>query len=150
MSLPHGYDFVRCNSLETVVCRSSAVVFSPLDYPDSGPIREYTADANRLYIRTVGRTPRNLFAGDTFENVDETQTFFFTVTRATDTVIGPLNEREFTTQFGNLDSFSWKQPRHPMQYIVFGILGSCVLIPFALIGMLIWLVFRKRKPADAG
>ena len=140
----------RCNSLETVVCRSSAVVFSPLDYPDSGPIREYAADANQLYIRTVGRTPRSLFAGDTFENVDETQTFFFAVAPSSDTVIGPLSEQDFATQFGNLDSFNWKQPRHPLQYIVFAILGSCVLIPFAIIGALIWFIFRKRKPADAG
>ena len=87
-----SYEFVRCNSVETVITAAGgSIIFSPLDYDGIGPIRAYADDSGYLILRTVGRENRP----EALEGPIENQTWYFTIDRSTDIVEGPFSPEIF-------------------------------------------------------
>lgn len=90
-SIGGGYEFVRCNSVETVVCdTSSNVVFTPKHYVGVGPILKYAHSNGYLLLFTAGREIRE--AGR-FESADFSKRYCFAISRSV--VDGPFLENEF-------------------------------------------------------
>ena len=151
MRMPNGYEFVDCSNIDTVICppNSSSVIFAPDDYPKVGPIEEYATTNSFIFLRTAGRKPRNRYAGDTSEEVDENATFYFIIATANDTVAGPFSIRQFKSHAdvksaGNL---KWKTPRNPLATVVITVaLGTFTFMLIAA-GTITWYLF---KPASTG
>lgn len=156
---PH-YRIVRANSLDVSLVRadSASLIYTPRDFPSAGPIVGYEVTPTHILLRTVGRKPRQLFAGDTFEDVDDSQEFYFLVDKADDRLTGPLTNTDFFNQaiVRQHGSPQWIAPTHPrpeelreLQWLVLGygvvLFGGPVLL-LLFFGVLIWWILR-RAPA---
>ncbi len=146
--MPNGFEFVRCNSVDTVVCPpgSSTVIFSPYDFDGVGPIREFATTNKYVFLRNAGRKTRNLFAGDEFQEVDASRHYYFIISTGDYSKIGPLTQAEFTNHqvVRSTGSLNWKSPVNPVRYFVLAVLGSCLSIPAILIAIIIWRLRKSR------
>ena len=127
------HSIVRANSLDVMLCRGSSVILAPTDYPDVGPIVDYAVGNAHIFTRHIGRTPRNLFAGDTFEELDTSQEFFFVVDRNSDSVSGPFSAVQFQANpnVAQAAPIQWQEPSNPN--IARPILGSLMFLAFSAI-----------------
>lgn len=128
LSIDDNYKIVKSNTLDIALCRADGTgVISPLAYEGVGPIVEYAVTPMHIFTRNHGRMRRGLFAGDTFEDVDKSREYFFIVTKADDSVRGPLSEAEFVVDpsiraTGPID---WDYPWNPIGFV-------CLAIPLAI------------------
>ena len=130
-----GYDFVRCNATETVISRSSRVVFSPLDYPEVGPIKNYCLTPEALFLQTVGRKRVSSNPKNTFEGPDRSRTFFFLIDRSSDVVAGPLDENQFLSATQqNSRTIQWQSVSQSSLMVIAAVCFAClVLLVFIVI-----------------
>ena len=126
------YDFVRCNSVETVIARKAGgIVFSPLDYSGIGPVRFFAENDRYLFLKTVGRKRYSDRPENDFEGADSTKQFLFILDQSSEQVVGPLSVSEFedrtSQQVSDLD---WKRPRPIWPLFIRGLatIGLLVLI----------------------
>ena len=149
--MPNGYEFVRCNSIDTVVCppNSSSVIFSPFDYPKVGPIREFATTDSFVFLHTLGRKPRNLFAGDAFEEIDDSIDFYFIIATRNDSVAGPFSFAQFQNHADTKSAaaINWRTPQHPIANFVFWLGALCTSIPLLLVVAVVWFTFKKANKA---
>lgn len=111
-SLSASYDFVSCNSVETVIAnKSGEAVFTPMDYPGVGPIQFLADDGMNLLLKTAGR--KRMYPGEKnrrLEMSDPTKEFYFIV-KFNDEVMGPFDEDEFQSVISkNIDEIEWSSP----------------------------------------
>ena len=77
LAIDPAYNIYRNNSLDVCLGRNSGLlIYVPDDHPQSSPIVDYSVTPTHIFLRTLGRSPRNLFEGDTFEEVDLSKEFF--------------------------------------------------------------------------
>jgi hypothetical protein len=131
LDIGDGFSIIRANSLDVVLANSDGIIIhGPYDYEDVGPIIAYSMSGDYIYTKNVGRYKRNLFEGDTFEEVDYGKEFYFIVNKKSESIDGPLTETQFNLMHQELGGFKvkWEKPRNPN-----------FLLP--LIGDLMFLVF---------
>ena len=122
LDIGDGYTIVRCNGLD--VCVGSAdqgLIIYPSKYDNLGPVIQYIATPEHVLTRNYGRIPRNLHKGDTFEEVDPTQEYFFSITKRTGVVQGPLSQKEFAQlpEVSDLGQLDWQTPENPDPWGIF-------------------------------
>ena len=152
MSIGDGYGYAHCNPIETGIydVDSNAVVFSPYDFAGVGPIKAYAVTSTHIFLRNVGRKNRSLFADDMFQSVDETRTFYFIISKADDSTIGPLTKHQFDANAVVLDTrqIVWRTPRNPvLNYILLFL----ILVVVSVVGGMAWLANKllpRRQPAS--
>ncbi|WP_153559504.1 hypothetical protein, partial [Roseimaritima sediminicola] len=116
LTIDPGYKICRANSLDVCLGHSDGqLIYVPSDYAQTGPINAYNVTPTHIFLHTHGRTPRNLFEGDTFENVDPSQQFFFVLDKSDDRLTGPFTIAEFQKQPGvpAEENLQWTEPRNP-------------------------------------
>ena len=149
MKMPNRYEFVECNSVETVICppNSSSIIFTPYDYPKVGPIKEFATTNSFIFLRTAGRKLRNRFAGDTYEEVDDNATFYFIIATPRDTVAGPFSFAKFQNHADvkSTGKLNWESPRNPLIGTILWIQLGAVTLMLIFAGAITWYLF---KPAS--
>lgn len=134
-----GFHIVRCNTLDVCLADSSnQLIYHPQKFDSSGPINAYSVSPNAILLRTYGRTPRNLFAGDTFENVDTTKEYFFVYDRSTQSLPNPLSANDpLLVGFG---SINWTPPKNPnptfsfaATFVLLAIIAVVIGVPLLLV-----------------
>ena len=143
-SIDRNFRFVRCNSLQTIITNNGRIIFDPTDYPSVGPINKYSNHSSHIFIKNLGRRPRNAIPGDTFEEIDESVTCFFIIDKKSVTVSGPLTQLQFDSDpaVKTIGDVRWRHPYNPLGFFC---LFSCVTIvtsPFLLIA---FTRYRRRK-----
>jgi hypothetical protein len=115
--LPIDPDFkiVRANELDVVLCHHDRTVLAPRSHVGVGPICAYAVTPTYIFSRHYGRSPRNLFAGDTYENVDMTRHFFFVTIKSGADVQGPFDEQAFLNHSAvkAVAPIQWIEPKNP-------------------------------------
>jgi hypothetical protein len=164
-----GFMIVRASDIDIVLCRTDgSLVYNHDDYPGVGPISGYVVSPSHIFARHHGRVPRGRFAGDTFENVDTSRTFYFVVEKASAAtpgkfgfaarvttdgvrqddgrpqgVFGPFDEQAFLRQtVGQVSApFHWIEPSNPN--VMKPIVGSLMflVISAVVLGWPIVLIF---------
>lgn len=71
-TIGNGYTLFRANSMDVCVTRGNSVVVFGDTQNGAGPIVQYAVTPTHIYTRHAGRKLRNLFPGDTFEDIDHT------------------------------------------------------------------------------
>ena len=82
-----------------------------------------------------------MFAGDTFQNSDSTKEFYFIVSKADDSVIGPLSKTDFVNHSNvlSVDSIEWKVPKNPnVRKPLIGNLYFCILAIPIILMKIVW------------
>ena len=124
LDIGDGYSVVRCNGMDVNICETDGyiVILSPRDYEKVGPLNQYIITPDYILTRNLGRKPRNLHKGDTFEDVDPSQEYFFSILKNTGEVQGPFNQEEFSQlpEVINLGKLDWKDPENPNPWWVYG------------------------------
>ena len=120
LTIDPRYEIVRANSLDVVLCRTGGqfgtqVVLMPQTFPGLGPINAYALTPTHVLTRHFGRLPRNRFAGDTFEEVDRTKTYYCLTRRSDDSVVGPLGKAAFLArpEVAGATPVAWTEPSNP-------------------------------------
>lgn len=114
LSIDPDYDIVRCNALDVVLAtKNNRVILGPHSFPKLGPIIEYCVTSEYIFTHHYGRLPRNAFAGDSFEEVDASQSYFCITNKQSNSVAGPFDRESFTDQQEVVMTghISWQQPR---------------------------------------
>lgn len=160
LELDDGYAIVRANAFDVMLTHNETVLISHHDFPQIGPITQYAQQqGHALFVQTAGWSPRHLFEGDTFKEVDLTQQFYFIVTGETPAIEGPLNDAAFNAHPLVVASapLSWGRPKNPHVWrpllgtLVFVALSIPILyMKYALVTvpvtlLLIGLLVRRRK-----
>ena len=129
LQIDPAYEIVRCNSLEVCLDRKNGpLVYVPEDHPRAGPIVGYNVTWSHIFLRTLGRSPRNLFQGDTFEDVDSSVEFFFIVDKSNDKLTGPMSLEEFQSHpiVADQETIKWTKPRNPN--IIVPLIGNLMFL----------------------
>jgi hypothetical protein len=133
LDIGDGYTVVRCNSLDVCIGKAGhSLILSPGDYDGVGPVVRYISTPDYILTNNLGRKPRNLFEGDTFEDVDPSKECFFVIAKATDEVHGPFSANEFSGQpeVAGLGRLDWKTPRNPNSRLPF--LGALIFLALSI------------------
>ena len=150
MAIGDGYRYVNCNSIETGVCaaNSGGVIFTPLDYPNVGPVVELSTNKSHIFLRNVGRKNRSLFLGDTLEEIDETKSFFFVIDKSDDSTTGPLSLAEFNTHNSVVlaKPIQWREPRNPLVRTVLMYLAAAITWTMIVFGLVLRQFISKEQP----
>ena len=130
---PH-YKIVRANVMDIMLCTVDGFfVIDINEHTDVGPLVGYAVTDTHIFVKHLGREPRNLFAGDTYEEVDAGRQFYFVVRKSDGNVEGPFDESEFhanLTVAAN-DSVNWKRPRNPN--ILLPVAGTLFFLAFTAV-----------------
>ncbi|MBT7162123.1 MAG: hypothetical protein HN904_05055 [Victivallales bacterium] len=157
-----GYSVYQMNSFDVCIGKteSGVLILRPDDHPDTGPLDRYIMAPDHILARNWGSKPRNSFPGDTLREVDRSRRVFFTISKATDEVTGPLSEREFLArpEVTGLASLDWQRPKpNPgstenflpwfvaLPLIAFSLVAECPWLTFPLLvvaAVLLWLLRR--------
>lgn len=156
LDIGDGFHIVRCNSLDVCLADSSnQLIYHPEKFDSSGPINAYSVSPNAILLRTYGRTPRNLFAGDTFENVDTRKEYFFVYDRSTQSLSNPLSANDpLLVGFG---SINWTRPKNPnptfsfvAAFVLLAIIAIVIGVPLLLVCTAVTYLYRLlQKPKRA-
>ena len=124
LDIGDDYAVVRCNGLDISICKTdrNIVVLNPRNYDKVGPLDQYITTADYILTRNLGRKLRNIHKGDTFEDVDPSQAYYFCITKGADIVQGPFNQEEFSQlpEVANLGQLDWLTPENPDRWWVYG------------------------------
>ena len=133
LDIGDGYNVFRANSMDVCIGKADrSLILYPRDHDKVGPVVRYITTPDYILTKNFGRIPRNLFEGDTFQNVDPSQEYFFVIAKANDEVLGPFLEDEFmkrpeVTSLGDLD---WLIPKNPNFWLP--LFGSLMFLVIAI------------------
>ncbi|MEW5894824.1 MAG: hypothetical protein AB1650_03540 [Candidatus Omnitrophota bacterium] len=163
LDIGDGYSVFRANTLDISISKGGLLVFNPRDFGGVGPVENYQMRDRFILLKTKGRKDRNLFEGDTFQNVDYETEYYFVLRKTDDSVLGPFNEAQFEKRLADLNiaTGEWIKPENPHPYVarrgqlLFLIFAIIVVIPLLairyfyisipLIAVVFWLVKRIKK-----
>ena len=133
LDIGDGYAIWRNNSMDINVANSNnTILIGPGASDAVGPIVAYSTTEKFIFTRNAGKKPRNLFKGDTFQNIDPDREFFFVLTKGTDEVAGPFTKQEFEnrpeTKAGT--QIQWLKPKNPNFWLP--LLGSLMFLAIAI------------------
>jgi len=162
LSIDPAYKIYRCNSLDVCLGHNDgSLIYVPDNHAETGPIVAYNVTSTHIFLRTLGRSPRNLFKGDTFEEIDSCRQFFFVLDKSNDDLAGPFSLADFQAHpvVASLGDIEWIEPRNPnvamplignLVFLVYSviILGWPVLFLVAVMAVA-WFAFRSRKRGQA-
>ena len=140
------YEYVRCNGMETLICDSlGSIVFSPLDFPETGPVFRYAYTPQHLVLNTYSRAKTN--DDGLLAKVDRKNHKIFLVDLSDDSVTGP-HTIEALSQLSSVphESLRWKTTIYP----ILPQLIALATIPLALIAACTWFIIRWRTNPSAG
>jgi len=133
LDIGDGYTVVRCNSMDVCIGKSDhSLILYPRNHDKVGPVVRYISTPNYILTKNLGRTPRNLFEGDTFQNVDPSQEHFFVIVKANDEVLGPFSEEDFSKrpEVASLGKLDWQIPKNPNFWLP--LFGSLMFLAIAI------------------
>lgn len=116
LDIGDGYNIVRCNSMDVCIGKADmSLILYPEKYSNVGPVVYYFTTPKFIFTKNLGRKPRNLFQGDTFEDIDSSQEFFFIISKGTDEIAGPLSASQFAgrPEVADIASLNWQAPKNP-------------------------------------
>jgi hypothetical protein len=116
LDLGDGYKLVRCNTTDIRIWDPNGLLLCPRASDGGvGPVVGYIVTPKHILAKTWGRTRRNLFEGDTYEQPDSAHEFFYVIPKGSGAVIGPLAEQDFAKrpEVIGLKSLDWKIPENP-------------------------------------
>jgi len=161
LEIGDGYSIFRANNMD--VCISNVhgnIILHPDIAENVGPVSKYMTTKTHIFTKNLGRIPRNLFEGDTFENIDPSKEFFFMIIKKTDRVVGPFSKEEFNSQKEviKLKYLDWKTPKNPnvglpiygsLMFILISIpilmiKFFWITIPF-FIGLILFIKYIKKR-----
>jgi hypothetical protein len=163
LDLGDGYTVFRANSLDVCIGKDDgSLILYPRKYEDVGPVVAYQMKEDYILAKTAGRTLRNLFEGDAFENVDYEREFFFLIPKATDEALGPFAEAAFADALKDkrIEDVSWIRSQNPdfwtplLGRLMFLAIAIPILairyfyITVSMIVLIIW-AFRKLRKQKA-
>ena len=159
LNIGGGYSIFRANSMDVSIGKNNgSLILFPRDYDNVGPVVRYAVTPKYIFTKNAGTKPRNLFEGDTFQDIDYSQEYYFILIKGVDKVIGPLSKEKFSShqEVGNPQKIGWKKPKKPN--ILRPILGSLLFLAISIpilaikfywvsVPILIGTIFlvRKRK-----
>ena len=163
LDIGDGYMVFRANSMDVCIGQTDGIlILYPQDFAEVGPVVAYDMRSDFILTKNAGRVPRNLFADDTFENVDYGKEWYFLIPKATNKPLGPYTESAFLEilEEKGIQNIEWVNPRNPNFWT--SLLGSLMFIAIAipilalkffyisipLIALMVWGVIRlikKRK-----
>ncbi|MCX5662868.1 MAG: hypothetical protein NTW19_24560 [Planctomycetota bacterium] len=114
------YQICQANGLDVVLAKTDGkIVLRPRDHPALGPIFEYVVTPSFIFTRHYGRTPRNDFPGDTFENVDRNSVFLCITRKEDGLVTGPFSQSDFDSEpaVKNTGAISWRKLENPSNVV---------------------------------
>jgi len=156
-SIDSSYDFVSCNSVDTVIAeKSGEVVFSPLDFPKVGPIELLAKEENLLFIKTCGRKRR--YPGQVNSNSempDFSREYYFVIDQSRRVrgpfgyevkVLGPFDAETIQLQTGrDLKDLNWFSP-----YRNFDTTTLLIAVLFLILAVGAFAIFRIIKSKGDG
>jgi len=156
LSIDPDFKIVRCNSLEVCLAHSDGMlVYVPSNYQQTGPIDGYHVTPTHVFLRTLGRLPRNSFEGDTYELVDSTRQFFFVFDKAAGSLAGPYAQEEFQADPAArlCGEIKWTPPINPNVLrpllggaMILAVLAVILGVPILLaIGVTAWIACLVRS-----
>lgn len=116
LDIGDGYSIFRANSLDVGIgMNDGGLILSPRDYEGVGPIVKYSVTEDLIFARNLGRMDRNLFDGDTYQEIDYGKEYYFIILKDTKQVLGPLNKEAFMGKASalgvtDIDWFSLRNP----------------------------------------
>jgi len=163
LDIGDGYMVFRANSMDVCIGRTGgSLILYPQDYAEVGPVIAYDMMNTFILTKNAGRVPRNLFEGDTFENVDYGREWYFLIPKATNEPMGPYTKETFMSvlEEKGIQNVEWVTPRNPNFWTP--VLGSLMFIAIAipilaikffyvsipLIALMVWgiiLLIKQRK-----
>jgi hypothetical protein len=116
LDIGDGYNVFRANSMDVCIGKANGrIILHPWNYAGVGPVVQYINAPQHILTKNFGRKPRNLFEGDSFEEIDPSRSYFFVIAKANDRVHGPLSEEELSQrpEVANLGTLDWQTPKNP-------------------------------------
>jgi hypothetical protein len=149
----NGYRLIRANAMDIGIAKAgvvASVILMGNRKNGVGPIVEYSVTPRYIFTHHCGRAPRNLFQGDTFEEVDSSKNFYFFVDTATGSVAGPYALAQFQTQPAVIGAspLTWEPEGNPYLGPVSGVMGFGLLVGVPLVVIVI-LITRRRPERGA-
>jgi hypothetical protein len=167
LDIGDGYMVFRANSMDVCIGQAGgSIILYPQDYAEVGPVVAYEVKNEYILTKNAGRIPRNLFEGDTFENVDYGKEWYFVIPKATDEPLGPYAKADFldVLKEKGIQNVDWVEPKNPNFWTP--LFGSLMFIAIAIpilaikyfyisipmVALLVWGIIRllkKRKQNKA-
>jgi uncharacterized membrane protein len=160
-----GYSIFRANSFDRGVSYKNSGLIDPYAFPQIGPVYGYYVTDAFIFARAYGRKMRNLFEGDTFEETDRTEQFYFILKKGENEITGPLllSEFEVNDVVQQHSPIQWQPPRNPnfwrpllgsfmflaIAIPILAIKFFWVSIPVIVVGILLVIKILKRKRKKA-
>lgn len=160
LDVDDGYRIIRANDLDVGLWgeSNSNSIYHPRDQPDTGPVSHFYVTGSHIFLKTWGRSPRNLFEGDTFEDVDQSREFFFVYDKVSDNLSRPLSQDEFVRHDAVIDeeAFHWTSVKNPNVLVpliglflfalhLVGPVGLLLVLLILAVGTLLVLRFYARQ-----
>lgn len=133
LDIGDGYNVFCANSIDVCIGRADGrLILYPRDHDKVGPVVNYISTPDYILTKNLGRTPRNLFEGDTFQEVDPSHVHFFVIVKANDEARGPFSADEFSQQpeVASLGQLDWQIPKNPNFWTP--LLGNLMFLAFAI------------------
>ena len=159
LDIGDGYEVFRANSMDVGIGKAGHLILYPRDDNSVGPVVRYITTPEYILTKNLGKTPRNLFGGDTAQEIDPSQQFFFVIAKGTDELHGPFSEDEFAKRpevitLGQLD---WQVPKNPnfcrpflggLWFLAFSILFLAIkffwiTVP-VVIGLIVLIIYNRK------
>ena len=116
LDIGDGYMVFRANSMDVCIGQAGgSIILYPQDYAEVGPVVAYEVKNEYILTKNAGRVPRNLFEGDTSENVDYGKEWYFVIPKATDEPLGPYAKADFldVLKEKGIQNVDWVEPKNP-------------------------------------
>lgn len=84
LDIGDGYTIFRANSFDLDISHDRRSLIGPNSFSEIGPVYGYCVTADFIFARAYGRNMRNLFEGDTFEDMRQASTTSRTSTAASE------------------------------------------------------------------
>jgi uncharacterized membrane protein len=133
LDIGDGYMVFRANSMDVSIGQTGgSLILYPQDYAGVGPVIAYDMKDNFILTKNAGSVPRNLFEGDTFENIDQGREWYFVIPKATNEPLGPYTKEAFMNVLREktIQNVDWVEPRNPNFWTP--VLGSLIFIAIAI------------------
>ncbi len=162
MEIGDGYSLFRNNSMDVGIGKKdNSIILFPMDYEGIGPVTSYQISVAYILTKNKGRKDRNLFEGDTSEEIDNNKDFFFILQKKDNGVFGPYKEIEFekVAKEKGIEIKEWIIPKNPNYWrpllgnLMFIALSIPILmirffyITIPLLFFIGWIIFNKLKKA---
>ncbi len=133
LDIGDGYNVFRANSMDVCISKDNGnLILYPDKYDKLGPVIRYITTTEFIFTKNFGRKPRNMFDGDTFQDIDSSREFFFIISKVTDEVTGPLSAGQFHghPEVKSLGSLDWQKPKNPTFWLP--LLGTLMFLAFTI------------------